>query len=86
MLNKTNIFGLVDEGKNQKYPPNKLIIYDDHQLKVISELKFIINVKNVKINADKILVACNNKIYLFLLKHFEIYDNYAENPKGIMSI
>ena len=88
MLNKTNIFALVGGGKNPKYPPNKLIIYDDHQLEVISELKFISNVKNVKLKTDKIFVACNNKIYLFHLKHFEIYDNYdtAENPKGIMSI
>ena len=88
MLNKTNIIGLVGGGKNPKYPPNKLIIFDIHQLEVISELRFISNVKNVKFKSDKIFSICEKKIYLFHLKHFEIYENYetADNPKGIISI
>ena len=88
ILNKTNIIGLVGGGKNPKYPLNKLIIYDIHQLEVISELKFISNVKNVKFKNDKIFAACEKKIYLFHIKHFEIFENYetADNPKGIMSI
>ena len=88
MLNKTNIIGLVGGGKNPKYPLNKLIIYDIHQLEVISELKFISNVLNVKFKNDKIFATCEKKIYLFHIKHFEIFENYetADNPKGIMSI
>ena len=53
MLNKTNLLALVGGGKNPKYSNNKVVIWDDQQGKVISELRFGSNVKNIKLKLDK---------------------------------
>lgn len=53
MVNKSNILALVGGGKFPKYSKNKVILWDENQAKVISELSFNSYVKNVKIVKDK---------------------------------
>lgn len=53
MLNKSNILALVGGGRNPKFSLNKVIIWDDQQGCVISELRFGTNIKNVKLKSDK---------------------------------
>ena len=53
MLNRTNIIALVGGGKKQRFPPNQVIIWDDHQNKPLSDLKFSSLVRNVKLRKDK---------------------------------
>lgn len=53
MLNKSNILALVGGGKNPKFSLNKVILWDDQQGRVISELRFGSNVKNIKLKSDK---------------------------------
>jgi WD repeat-containing protein 45 len=97
MLYRSNILAIVGGGKNPKYTPNKVILWDDHQSKVISELRFNSYVKNVKLKKDKynkifyqnrIIVVCETKIYIFTFISFnniDTIDTY-ENPKGIIAV
>ena len=39
MMYKSNIFGLVGGGKNPKFTPNKVILWDDYQTKILNEFK-----------------------------------------------
>ena len=48
MLHRTNILALVGGGNNPKFSLNKVIIWDDLQGKVISELRSTTNVTKVK--------------------------------------
>lgn len=53
MLYNSNILALVGGGKYPKYSRNKVILWDDHQAKVIAELSFTTYIKNVKMKKEK---------------------------------
>ena len=87
MLKTTNILALVGGGKKPKYPLNKIIIWDDNKVKVISELRFNTNVLNVKLKMDKIIGVCEKKIFIFNINTLDTIDMYDtfENSNGIIS-
>ena len=53
MLGQSNLLALVGGGSNPKYPPNKVIIWDDNEDKEISELAFHSEIKGIKLKIDK---------------------------------
>ena len=81
MMYKTNIFGLVGGGKNPKYTPNKVILWDDYQTKILNEFKLTSSVKNLKLKKDKIIIVCEQRIYVYsadkykLIETIETYKN-----------
>ena len=65
MLYKSNILAMVGGGKNPKFNPNKVILWDDNETKILNEFKFISSVKNIKLKKDKIFIILEEKIYVY---------------------
>ena len=90
MLKKTNILALVEESdKDTDLLNNKLIIWDDHQNKRISELKLDSEILNVKIKLDKIIVSTNNNyLYIIEITTLEINSVFQmyENSNGLFAV
>jgi WD40 repeat protein len=89
MLYKSNILALVGGGTNPKFSPNKVIIWDELNGKIISQLRFDRNVKNIKLIKDKIIIVIEKKIYIFNLSNLEIINEPIEtnkNPNGLIGI
>ena len=53
MLYRSNILALVGGGKNPKYPPNKVMVWDDNQTKCIGEMSFRSDIKAVRMRQNK---------------------------------
>jgi hypothetical protein len=89
MLKKTNILALVGTGRNPKFSPDKLIIWDDHRNKIFSELRFYSDVLRVKLKMDKIIVATkDNQLYVINLSNLEIINTFQtyKNQKGLFAV
>ena len=88
MLYRTNLLALIGGGDLPKFNPKKLVLWDDYQNKMVSEIKFFSNLKNVKLKKDKIFAICDKNIYVFDLKTLENLEIIAtkENPKGLFGI
>eukprot|EP01138_Halocafeteria_seosinensis_P015099 gb/GECG01015412.1/.p1 GENE.gb/GECG01015412.1/~~gb/GECG01015412.1/.p1 ORF type:complete len:385 (+),score=40.30 gb/GECG01015412.1/:1-1155(+) len=88
MLFRCNILALVGGGPEPRYPPHKVMIWDDHQNRCIGELSFRSEVRNVKLRRDRVVVVLQNKVYVYnfadlnLLDHLETVDN----PRGLCAV
>jgi WD40 repeat protein len=88
MLSNTNILALIGGGPNPKFDSNKVIIWDDLQGKILTELCFYSDVKNVKLLHKQLFVVCENIIFIFNFETFENTDiiHTFLNPKGVISV
>jgi len=78
----------VGGGKNPRYPPNKVMIWDDHQNRCIGELSFRSEVKAVKLRRDRVVVVLEHKIYVYNFANLKLVDHIEtiNNPKGLCSL
>lgn len=90
MLKRTNILAFVGNGdKETDLSNNKLIIWDDHQIKKISELKFSSEILNIKIKIDKIIATTfDNNLYVIELSKLDIINIFQiyQNSKGLFAL
>ncbi|OMO89974.1 hypothetical protein COLO4_19493 [Corchorus olitorius] len=85
MLFRCNILALVGGGSNSHYPPNKVIIWDDHQSRCIGEFAFRSDVRAVKLRRDRIVVVLEHKIYVYSFMDLKLLHQIETlaNPRGL---
>ena len=89
MLNRCNIIALVGGGSNPNFDRNKVILFDDSQGKIITEIIVIFNVLNVKLKRTKIFIIGENQINVFAFSnnYLKIDSiNTYQNKSGIFGI
>ncbi|XP_062193690.1 autophagy-related protein 18c-like [Phragmites australis] len=85
MLFRCNILALVGGGSNVQYPPNKVMIWDDHQSRCIGEFAFRSDVRAVKLGKDYIVIVLERKIYVYNFTDLKLLHQIdtLSNPKGL---
>ncbi|XAR66060.1 hypothetical protein NMG60_11012115 [Bertholletia excelsa] len=85
MLFRSNILALVGGKVNSQYPPNKVIIWDDHQTRCIGEFSFRSEVRAVKLRRDRIVVVLEHKIYVYNFMDLKLLHQIETlaNPRGL---
>jgi len=53
LMYRSNIMVFVGSGHKPEFPPNKVLFWDDSQLKIIGELNFKSMVKGIRLREDK---------------------------------
>lgn len=85
MLFRCNILALVGGGANSQYPPNKVMIWDDHQSRCISEFSFRSEVRAVRLRRDRLVVVLEHKIYVYNFMDLKLLHQIETlaNPRGL---
>ena len=88
MLYKTDILAIVGGGKNPKFSPIKVILWDDNEGKIINEFRVKSNIINVKIKKDKIFIICEEEINVYNLDNYNLLEiiETCNNSKGVFGI
>ncbi|GBG67105.1 hypothetical protein CBR_g78886 [Chara braunii] len=85
MLFRSNIMAVVGGGKTPRYPPNKAMIWDDHESRCLGELSFRSEVRAVRLRRDRIVVVLEHKIYVYNFEDLKLLHQIdtITNQKGL---
>ncbi|RKP10484.1 WD40-repeat-containing domain protein, partial [Thamnocephalis sphaerospora] len=91
MLFRTNYLALTGGGRDPKFSPNNVTLWDDSKEKDIVKLEFRSEVKNVKLRrpSDQIIVVLANKVYVYTFsaqpKRLHMFET-PDNEKGLVAV
>ena len=74
MLFRSNVLALVGGGRNPRYPPTKVILWDDKDARAIAELTFRMSVKVIKLRRDLVVVGVESKIFCYRFSDLALID------------
>ena len=74
MIDNSNFLALMGGGEIPKYSKNKVVIWDDHENRVIAELKFMTTILRIKYLKEYLFIVCQRKIYIFNFNTYELLD------------
>jgi len=88
MLFRCNILALVGGGRNPRYPPNKVMIWDDHQNRPIGELSFRSEVKAVRMSRERVVVVLEYRFYVYNFADLNLLHTIEtiSNPRGLCAL
>ena len=88
MLNCTNIFVILGSPNNSDLNKQQILIWDDKNRKKIYKLLIKREILNLELTPNKIVVVCENIIYIFNSQSFQLVDiiKTGQNPKGLIGI
>ncbi|KAF3935997.1 hypothetical protein ABW20_dc0108413 [Dactylellina cionopaga] len=76
MLGRANFLALVGGGRDPKFPPNRVVIWDDAKQRVVITLDFKSDVLAVRLSRSKIIVVLRN--------HLSVY-TFSSPPERLQS-
>uniref|UniRef100_A0A7R9YYL0 Autophagy-related protein 18a n=1 Tax=Chlamydomonas euryale TaxID=1486919 RepID=A0A7R9YYL0_9CHLO len=88
LLFKCNVLALVGGGPQPRFPPNKVMMWDDHQGKCVGELSFRSQVRAVRLRRDRVVVALEHKVLVYNFSDFRLLHQIETlaNAKGLVAV
>ncbi|GAB4835808.1 Autophagy- protein 18a [Ancistrocladus abbreviatus] len=88
MLFRCNIIAFVGGGPNPNYPPNKVMLWDDHQCRCIGELSFRSDVKSFRLLRNRIIIILLQKLFVYNVADLKLLyqTETISNPKGLCEV
>ncbi|CAK9108234.1 Autophagy-related protein 18a (AtATG18a) (Protein PEROXISOME UNUSUAL POSITIONING 2) [Durusdinium trenchii] len=85
MLFRTNILAFTGGGKNPRFQPQNVVLWDDRNTRIMAELRFKTPVRSVQLRRDLVVVATSNKVWVYGFKTLSLLHSIetTENPKGL---
>ena len=85
MLFRTNFLAFTGGGKNPRYQPQTVVIWDDRNTRILAELRFMTRVLSVQFRRDLVVVVTNNKLWVYSFRTLQFLHSIetCDNPKGL---